>query len=42
MHGAMGFSLVYHVRLKHAAPEVISSDLIACYAIIIHFVEPNI
>ena len=30
------------ICLEHAAPKVIMSDLIACYAIIIHLVEPDI
>ena len=30
------------ICLEHAAPKVIMSDLIACNAIIIHLVEPDI
>ena len=40
--GTSSLSLMDYISLEHAAPKVISSDLIARYAIIIHFVEPNI
>ena len=42
MHAASIFDLMIRIRLEHATPIVLSSYLIACYAIIIHFMKPNI